>query len=110
MGLATAGILRRWAMQGYSAVSNCKDTLRLDIGGILCGWARHGYSAQAVCGGQGNIGFLRSHKPTVKVGNEHNSSGDGKYDDQSFGLRIKVWGLGFTGPACVYHKKELKVV
>ena len=70
-GLQAARISCAWTLEGYSAVGHGTDTL-----------------LRQFAEGQGNIGFLRSHKPTVKVGNKQNSSGDGKYDDQSFGLRI----------------------
>ena len=47
--LGTAGILGGWALQGYFAVGQCKDTLRLGTAGILCGWALQGYLVVGHC-------------------------------------------------------------
>ena len=41
--LGMAGILCGWALQGYSAVGHCRDTLRLGMAGTLGGWALQGY-------------------------------------------------------------------
>ena len=49
------GKLCGWALQGYSAVGHCRDTLPngwawwLGTAGILCGWALQGYSAVRHC-------------------------------------------------------------
>ena len=40
--LGAAEILGGWALQGYSAVKNCRDTQQLGTAGILCGWALQG--------------------------------------------------------------------
>ena len=36
--MGTAGILGAWALQGYSAVGQCRDTWWLGTARILCGW------------------------------------------------------------------------
>ena len=47
--LGTAGILRRWALQGYVVVGHCRDTWWLGTAGILGGWALQGCSADRRC-------------------------------------------------------------
>ena len=46
--MGTAGIICGWALQGYSAVGHCRDTLRLGTARILGGWALQDHSAAAV--------------------------------------------------------------
>ena len=55
--LGRCRILCGWALQGYSVVGHCRDTLQLGAAGILCiwalrilcGWALQGYSAVGHC-------------------------------------------------------------
>ena len=55
-GRNTTGILGGWALQGYSAVGHCRDTVRLGIAGILGGWALQEYVA-ILAEGEDNIDF-----------------------------------------------------
>ena len=48
--LGAAGILCGWALQRYSSVEHCRNTLRLGTARILCGWAlQQRYSAAGHC-------------------------------------------------------------
>ena len=49
--LVTAGIRGGWALQGYSSVGHCRHTLRLGTAGIRCGWALQGLAVAGIlCG------------------------------------------------------------
>ena len=51
IAMGTAEILWGWALQGYSAVGLCKNTLWLLLvtAGMFCGWALHGYFVVGHC-------------------------------------------------------------
>ena len=87
-GRALQGYFKGWALQGYSAVGHCRDTLRLSTAGILGGWALQGYSA---------VGHGRD---TLQLGTPGIFGGWALQGYSAVGHCRDIWRLGTAGILC----------